>query len=138
MIDSIFRNSGIIGGKFLERRAVQKTGTSQNYMATDFFVGAVIEVFGHRFVLHDADEYAYNHMEANPSEFPMSDLNAIEDRLRRLINQNHMDIQQTFRHFDLDSNGYISLSEFREGLINLNFDLTEQVSDHHSLSLSSC
>jgi hypothetical protein len=58
----MLRNSGIVGGKFLERRTIQKPVTKENYEMSDFFVGAVIEVFSRKFVLHDADEYAFNYM----------------------------------------------------------------------------
>jgi hypothetical protein len=46
----------------LERRQIQKPNSKQFYQANDIVVGAVIEVFGSKFTLHDADEYAFNHM----------------------------------------------------------------------------
>lgn len=66
------RNSGITGGKFLERRRVQKPNSKDFYEAKDFVVGAVINVYSRQFILHDADEHALNHMEANLNEYPMS------------------------------------------------------------------
>ena len=64
---------GIIGGKFLERDRIKKpdqpaysTQTSQYYQANDLYVGAVVEFHKHRFILLDADEYAYNYMERHP------------------------------------------------------------------------
>lgn len=40
------------------------------YTKKDFTIGAVIEVFKHRFVITDADQYVLKHMEAREDEFP--------------------------------------------------------------------
>lgn len=47
---------------------------SQYYTANDFYVGGLIQVFNHVFVMQDADEYVLKHMEARPDEFPVSDV----------------------------------------------------------------
>jgi hypothetical protein len=66
---------GIIGGKFLERGRVKKpmqerysTDLSEYYTASDLFVGAVVDFNCHRFVLIDADEYAFRYMEKSSGE----------------------------------------------------------------------
>ena len=68
------RNSGIIGGKFLERTRVAKPISTPErpefYGPADFSIGAVIEVFRHRFVITNADEYVLKYMEANSTQFP--------------------------------------------------------------------
>ena len=68
----LLKLAGIIGGKFLERGRVKKpdqpgfsTKLSEYYLAPDLFVGAQVEFNNHKFVLIDADEYAYNYMERN-------------------------------------------------------------------------
>jgi len=65
-------SSGIPGGKFLERGRVKKPVTSgsgsQFYVGSDFYVGASVECNKHKFVLLEADEYAYNYMESHPDE----------------------------------------------------------------------
>ena len=67
--------TGIIGGKFLERGRVKKpnqemfsTRLSEYYMAQDLFVGAVVHFNKFRFILIDADEYAYRYMEGHANE----------------------------------------------------------------------
>ncbi|KAI9325977.1 hypothetical protein DFJ73DRAFT_965443 [Zopfochytrium polystomum] len=64
------RNAGILGGKFMERTRVLRPGSSLSspqgpayYVAEDLVVGATIEIFKHRFVLLDADEYVFNYFE---------------------------------------------------------------------------
>ena len=66
---------GIIGGKFLERGRVKKpnqmpysTQLSEYYTAPDLYVGAVVDFNKHKFVLMDADEYAFRYMEEHPME----------------------------------------------------------------------
>ena len=68
-------STGTIGGKFLERGRVRKpdqpsfsTQLSEYYGARDLHVGTVVEFNRHRFILIDADDYAYNYMERHTSE----------------------------------------------------------------------
>ena len=68
------RNSGIIGGKFLERTRVAKPNCLPDqpvfYGPQDFYIGAVIDVFKHRFVITDADEYVLGYMKDHKTQFP--------------------------------------------------------------------
>ena len=68
------RNSGIIGGKFLERTRVAKPGSPPDspeyYGPQDFYIGAVIEIFNHRFVITNADAFVLSYMEEHASQFP--------------------------------------------------------------------
>lgn len=82
------RNSGIIGGKFLERGRVKKpdqplfsTRLSEYYQACDMFVGNRVEINKFQFVLIDADEYAYNYMERHSDEFPSANIRQILSKL---------------------------------------------------------
>ncbi|NXS55251.1 EFHC1 protein, partial [Brachypteracias leptosomus] len=75
------RNSGIIGGKYLGKSRVAKPGsTTENatyYQPSDFTIGATLEVFGHRFVITDADEHVLNYMESHKERFPAATLQAL-------------------------------------------------------------
>ncbi|KAJ7421287.1 EF-hand domain-containing protein 1 [Willisornis vidua] len=77
------RNSGIPGGKYLKKTRVAKPGsTPENpiyYEPSDFAIGSTIEVFGHRFVITDADEYVLNYMERNAECFPSATLQSLRD-----------------------------------------------------------
>ncbi|KFP43916.1 EF-hand domain-containing protein 1, partial [Chlamydotis macqueenii] len=79
-------NSGIIGGKYLGKTRVAKPGsTPENptyYEPSDFSIGSTIEVFGHRFVITDADEYVLNYMESNAESFPAAMLQSLRDHFR--------------------------------------------------------
>ena len=68
------RNSGIIGGKFLERTRVAKPCTTmekpQFYGPQDFAIGAVIEIFKHRFRIINADHYVLKFLEEHRYQIP--------------------------------------------------------------------
>ena len=68
------RNSGIIGGKFLERTRVAKPGcppdVPQFYGPQDFKKGGVIEIFSHRFVITDCDDFVKSYMYLHNNQFP--------------------------------------------------------------------
>lgn len=77
------RNSGVIGGKFLECTRVRKPGGGTEddpvfYTPQDFAIGAVIEVFRHRFVITDTDRYVLKYMEARPEEFSAETIHALK------------------------------------------------------------
>ncbi|XP_025897263.1 EF-hand domain-containing protein 1 isoform X2 [Nothoprocta perdicaria] len=80
------RNSGIIGGKYLGKTRVPKPGsTTENatyYEPSDLTIGSTVEVFGHRFVITDADEYVLNYMESNAESFPAATLQSLRDHFR--------------------------------------------------------
>lgn len=86
------RNAGIIGGKFMERTRVLKPGSSLGelggptyYDASDLYVGTTIDVFKHRFVLLDADEYVFNYMENHVERFAQSDCPIILSKAKNAI-----------------------------------------------------
>lgn len=75
-------NSGIPGGKFLERRQVRKAHGSKVWLrARDLFVGAVLEVAARHMRLNAADDATLRIMEQRPQEFPRSDASAVAERL---------------------------------------------------------
>jgi len=67
------KNSGVVGGKFLEKTRVAKPGSTperpQFYGPQDFAIGAVIHVFRHRFLITNADAFVLSYMEQHPQQF---------------------------------------------------------------------
>ncbi|KAM3861068.1 EF-hand domain-containing protein 1 [Diretmus argenteus] len=90
---SIFekRTSGIMGGKFLEKTRVPKPGSTvenpEFYSPADFTVGATVEVFGHRFVLTDADHYVLKYLESISDQIPSQTLDSMRQRLGTHLDQ---------------------------------------------------
>lgn len=79
------RNSGIIGGKFLERTRVAKPESSLDrpdfYGPQDFYIGAGIQVFKHRFVISSADHFVLKYMEEHPDQFPASTVDSLRQHM---------------------------------------------------------
>ncbi|KAL5013732.1 hypothetical protein ScPMuIL_008002 [Solemya velum] len=80
------RNSGIIGGKFLERTRVAKPNSTPDkpvfYGPQDFYIGAMVEVFKHRFVITNADAYVLKYMEEHSDQFPSTTIKSMQSRLQ--------------------------------------------------------
>lgn len=78
------RNSGIIGGKFLEKTRVPKPGSSvenpEYFGPADFSIGGTVEVFGHRFVLMDADRYVLSYLESLSHHIPEHTLSSLRQK----------------------------------------------------------
>ena len=64
------RNSGVIGGKFLERTKVTAPNSTQAYPQNALFVGARLRVHNRCFDLVEADEYTLSYMEQNSDLSP--------------------------------------------------------------------
>ncbi|XP_071777191.1 EF-hand domain-containing protein 1 [Centroberyx gerrardi] len=79
------RNSGILGGKFLEKTRIPKPGSTvehpEFYSPADFAIGATVEVFSHRFVLTDADHYVLKYLESISDQIPSQTLESVRQKL---------------------------------------------------------
>ncbi|XP_072498547.1 EF-hand domain-containing protein 1 [Notamacropus eugenii] len=77
------RNSGFFGGKYLSKTKIAKPGSCVDnptfYGPGDFYIGALIEVFGHRFIIQDADEYVLKFLESNANDYPPSTIQSLKN-----------------------------------------------------------
>ncbi|ORZ35138.1 hypothetical protein BCR44DRAFT_97253 [Catenaria anguillulae PL171] len=82
------RNTGTIGGKFLEKCKVLVPGADMQhpryYAAGDFYVGARIGINAHTFRLVDADEYVYKYMEGMSSVYKMASAEEVVRKVKQL------------------------------------------------------
>ena len=81
------RNSGIAGGKFLERQPVYKPNSEDVYTYSGLYVGATMEIFNRTFELFEADEYTYTYMENNKHVFIMADHEVLLKSLRAQVRE---------------------------------------------------
>lgn len=134
------RNSGVIGGKFLERGRVKKpnqerypTTSPEYYNAQDFFVGAQLNINNYVFLLEDADEYAYRYMETHPEEFPVADVRRIISKLSSIARQKADQVKDFFNRQDGNGENSVALDQFR----CLLKQMTEgQLLDHEIMTLA--
>ncbi|XP_071993870.1 EF-hand domain-containing family member C2 [Engystomops pustulosus] len=126
VFEPLQRNSGIIGGKFLERCRVKKPGQelfktemSEYFKAKDLFVGARVNFNGHKFVLIDADEYVFRYMEKNAYEFPMADIASIMSKLRNIVESSPREIKQHFVANDPRNSNEMTYEAFRNVMVEI-------------------
>jgi len=118
------RNSGIIGGKFLERKRVYNVDTGRHFSETDLFIGAKVILDDFRFELLEADEYSLNYMESNDDVFPNSNISMCLDALAGRADVNRL--REVFLEMDTDASGFVSGDELMHALRNLGINLVPQ------------
>ena len=89
------RNSGRIGGKFLERTRVGKPGCPPDkpefYGPQDFKIGSVIEVFKHRFIIANADHFVLKYMQEHSHQFPEATIESLSQKLMHIAPESSID-----------------------------------------------
>merc|ERR1712196_253283 len=79
------RNSGFMEGKFAEKSKKRNPANHIYYAPHDFFVGNIINVSSVDFKVLRPDEYTLAYMEANPGQFPYSDIGSIVPKLKDVM-----------------------------------------------------
>uniref|UniRef100_A0A8D0GMK5 EF-hand domain-containing family member C2 n=1 Tax=Sphenodon punctatus TaxID=8508 RepID=A0A8D0GMK5_SPHPU len=120
------RNTGVLGGKFLERGRIKKPGQepfksepSEYYEAQNLFIGAKVCFHGHYFLLVDADEYAFNYMEKHANEFSVANINIILNKLKTIGEPRSREIKQIFAATDPQHTQMIEYDTFRNLMVNI-------------------
>uniref|UniRef100_A0A3P8ULF5 EF-hand domain-containing family member C2 n=1 Tax=Cynoglossus semilaevis TaxID=244447 RepID=A0A3P8ULF5_CYNSE len=126
------KNSGVLGGKFLERGRVKKPGQevfksepSEYFKAQDLYVGASLCLNRHHFLLLDADEYTLSYMERHAEEFPRSNLGNILSKIKSVPEEKQSEIKKFLALNDPDNTGVIPYYTLRSLLRGLDCDLSE-------------
>lgn len=114
VFEPLQRNSGILGGKFLERGRIKKPDAVNYFAAQDLYIGANVEFHKFKFILIDADEYAVVYMEKHATEFPQANVRFILPKLKRILDQKYEEIKSEFQRFDDENSGKIPAKTFRE------------------------
>nr|XP_020442634.1 EF-hand domain-containing family member C2 [Monopterus albus] len=126
------RNSGVIGGRFLERGRVKKPGQelfkrelSEYFTAQDLYVGATVCLNSKHFQLLDADEYTFNYMEQRDEEFPKANVGTILSKLRSIPKEKQGEVKKFLTLSDPHNTGFIPYESFRTLLMGLDCGLSE-------------
>jgi hypothetical protein len=123
------RNSGIIGGKFLQRMRVKNPETGDYFRPQDLEVGRIVTVNRQRFQLIEATEYAMSYMEADPETFPQADLSQIVERLRFAIGRSGRSAREVFAMFG--DHGRMDI----DGLLRLFKGVGYEITLHEALTV---
>jgi hypothetical protein len=112
---TIKRNAGITGGKFLERKKYKNKARRDEYFATaDFQIGAILEINNYLMRIVSADDFTIAYMQSNPDIFPLFELSEVRRRLRegRLKNGKAMlDVLLTAFKADATPYDFVGISE---------------------------
>ncbi|XDV30268.1 hypothetical protein PO909_033222 [Leuciscus waleckii] len=126
------RNSGVIGGKFLERGRVKKPGQellksekSEYFTAQDLYVGARVDLNNQPFQLLDADEFTFNYMEQHADEFPKANIGTIISKVKSISEEQQKKVKQFIMMSDPSSTGFIPYESFRTLLADMDIQLSE-------------
>ncbi|XP_014773164.2 EF-hand domain-containing family member C2 [Octopus bimaculoides] len=133
VFEPVIKNSGFVGGKFLERSRMKKheqkfnTELSKYYLAEDLFVGNTVEFVNHQFLITDIDEYTLRFMETRADQFPTSNIKLI---LEKIKNSRKIGRNDFLRKFYAKTNGdessaVVSYLDFSSVLSECQLDLCE-------------
>lgn len=110
------RNSGVIGGNFLERSSWANPETGKPFAESDFAAGKKISFKvgegGTSFEILDVDEATLKYMEGKPAKFPMSDISVVCAKIGEKMLNTGSSITDWFRKYDRDKSGNITIDEF--------------------------
>lgn len=120
------RNSGIIGGKFLERMEVRKECGTRNYLPHDFFVGAKLMIYCRCFALVEADDYTYGYMEDHCPHWPFSDYNLVLKKLKCQAEGKDEHLRNAFIERDADGCGLLDPAELQQALYTAGVEVNAQ------------
>ena len=81
--ESCDKNSGRVGGKFMEKKKHKNPVTQDYYQEKDFLIGRTIFLGGYKFQLQKADEYTEKYMEDNGDVFPEADLLSVLTKVKK-------------------------------------------------------
>jgi hypothetical protein len=81
------KNSGRIGGKFMERKKHKSPVTKGYYAEKDFLIGRTVFLGGFKFQLNSADNYTDKYMGDNPDMFPETALENIIKKIKKPASQ---------------------------------------------------
>ena len=113
------KNSGRIGGKFMEKKTHRNPVTDGNYEEKDLCIGRTLFLGGFRFQLISADEYTEKYMEDNPEQFPEQNINNILDKIKKKA-VGYASMQDycidLLVKLDKNNDGVIDFEEFTAGL----------------------
>lgn len=128
------KNSGRIGGRFMERKNQTNPETGAYYKEEDFLLGRIVSLGGFQFMLMSADEYTEKYMEDNGGNFPEASVASILEKIKAGAKDtsNLQDYAiELMKALDKNNDGFVSLTEFANGLASLGISTTR--AENHAL-----
>jgi len=128
------KNTGVMGGKFLQRKKYKHPTEDRHYSYGDFFAGAKVQLAGHKLQIDDVDEHTLHHMEENTEQFPFADIGMVMRVMRKKLQSMSITsrkggglVRDKFEEIDSDRTGSLDKAELHQ-LLRTFFD-EEQLPD---------
>merc|ERR1711937_318647 len=126
------RNSGVLGGKYLERGRVKipgqeifKSELTKYYTSKDFHIGATLVFNDVPFIIVGADDYAISYMESHADEYEFNNIKKIERKIASALESaDKENLRQKLTAADL-GNGTLAYSVLEETLTQLGLNQHE-------------
>jgi len=121
------QNSGIVGGKFLERSVRNNPDTGKKFTFKDFFIGAIIKVNCYNFKILDVDNFSKKFIETDGKSMRSSLYTASPTQIMQNLQKRYEEAKEALRAafhvMDEDRSGNITHEEFIESLTLLHYDI---------------
>lgn len=125
IFEPVQRNSGIVGGKFLQRQKVKKPD-GKPFVASDFFVGCKTTINGFPFVCIATDERSLCFMESNSDNYAHSDVNRILRKVKAMLISRGTGLAEAFRQADSGDKGSVDFQQMHKIFNRLGLPLSDQ------------
>jgi len=124
------RNSGQVGGRFLEKAVHLNQKTGRLIVPEDLLPGNIVQIMNHEFRMLDMDEGTRRILEAQQegtghASLSIEALRPVLEKLRESLRQQFPLMRDVFRRFDKDRNGVITIEEMKEALQKFSFQLSD-------------
>jgi len=110
------RNSGIIGGKFLQRGQHKNPDTGRFFSKDDFKVNGKIRISGRCFQIMQESKTTGAGASTGMRSFSKANIRAIINKLENKLRRNAASLAKTFRLIDKDKSNYLTYNEMKEFL----------------------
>lgn len=113
------KNSGIWGGKFLERKKHEHKVEGRYLVDTDFQIGSIVNLGAYNFQLLKADDFTLNYMRERPDKYPEVGIESALNEIKALA-KNHKSYNDFLiwfvKNIDPQNRGSLSYDDFSRNL----------------------
>lgn len=120
------RNTGFLGGRFINTTKAINPETGQLYRADEVGLGQEVVINCWRFRLIEASEGSLRTMENHPDRFPKSDVGVILQGLRKSLRGKANEIKEKLEAFDPERHGKVETRHVINVLAQYGVQLGEQ------------
>jgi hypothetical protein len=125
IFEPVQRNSGIVGGKFLQRQKVTNPKTGKPFVSSDFHVGLHVVINSFPFICTATDERSLNYMEGNSETFPHSNIANVIHKVKAMLLSGSSGLAEAMYQLDR-STIPVDFSHLAAVAHQLNLNLSEQ------------